>query len=361
MKRIAALGIILIIMAYLIPVLCEQTQKNEENSWINALIQNVEKQTQSEQTVEQNAKNEGMESSDVETMQDVSDDQSQQVTAPATVTVQVDGEVRTMDLEEYVAGVVAAEMPADYPADALSAQAVAARTYVMYKRAQGTDSEHPDALVCDDYRHCAAFADLDEEAGELWGLKASSCRKVIEEAVRQTAGMIVTCDGEPIAAVFHAASGGQTESAKAVWGTDISYLVSVDSEETETYRKKTTFTANEFRSVMLECYPKINLTGKPETWVTNIERESSGRVSECTIGGVTVKAAELRTQLGLSSTNFEVGTTEDTITFSCTGYGHGVGMSQYGAKAMAEDGQSWEDILLHYYSGTKIQRISAEE
>ena len=176
--------------------------------------------------------------------------------------------------------------------------------------------------------------------------------------MQQTEGRIVTYDGEPIAAVFHAASGGQTESAKAVWGTDISYLVSVDSAGEEEYRKKTTLTANEFRSVMLEHYPKINLTGKPETWVTDIEREKSGRVSQCTIGGVTVKATDLRTQLGLSSTNFEVGTTEDTITFSCTGYGHGVGMSQYGAKAMAEDGQSWEDILLHYYSGTKIERIS---
>lgn len=358
MKRIAALGMILIIMAYLVPVLCKETQKNEEKSFLSALIQNVEKQTESGNSVEQNAKNEGKTDSDVESMQDEPSNQSQTEDAPATITVQTDGTVRTMDLETYVAGVVAAEMPADYPEDALCAQAVAARTYAMYKRAQGTDSDHPDAVVCDDYRHCAAFADLEQDASELWGLKADTYRERIEQAVQQTEGRIVTYDGEPIAAVFHAASGGQTESAKAVWGTDISYLVSVDSAGEEEYRKKTTLTANEFRSVMLEHYPKINLTGKPETWVTDIEREKSGRVSQCTIGGVTVQATDLRTQLGLSSTNFEVGTTEDTITFSCTGYGHGVGMSQYGAKAMAEDGQSWEDILLHYYSGTKIERIS---
>lgn len=361
MKRIAALGVILIIMAYLIPVLGIKTQKEEEKSWFSTLIQNVENTTESEQSVEQSAKNEGKTPSDVETSEDGGENTSEERNTALDITVQIDGAVQTMDLEDYVAGVVAAEIPADYPADALSAQAVAARTYAMYKRAQGTDRDHPDAVVCDDYQHCAAFVDLEEEAGGLWGLGAHNSRKAIQDAVQETAGMIVTYGGEPIAAVFHAASGGQTESAQAVWGTDISYLVSVESEGEEPYQKKTTLTANEFRSILLEQYPKINLTGKPETWVTDTQRESSGRVSECTIGGVTIKATDLRTLLGLSSTNFEVGTTQDTITFSCTGYGHGVGLSQYGAKAMAEAGESWEDILLHYYSGTKIQQISVDE
>lgn len=151
---------------------------------------------------------------------------TESVTAAATdgltITVLVNGKAQEMPLETYVEGVTAAEIADDFPVEAIRAQAVAARTYAVYKQSRGRPAEHPDADVCDDYSHCAAYQ---PDAVKTFSTGYSRIRK----AVKDTAGQILTCDGAPIAAVFHCVSGPKTESAADVWGEDIPYLQSVVS------------------------------------------------------------------------------------------------------------------------------------
>ena len=311
-------------------------------------VQNVEIPADSQASTGQDAENTAAE-------------EAQPAQQPAhTLTVSVDGTVRELSLEDYVAGAVAAEMPASFPAEALKAQAVAARTFAQYKKSLGTDDTHPDAVVCDDPKHCAAYVDLDTQAEDLWGSKAAEWSEKVRQAAADTAGKIVTYNSQPIAAVFHAAAAKQTEAAVNVWGSDIPYLVAVDSagdEQCPKYDASVTRGAEEFRQIMLAKYPDINLTGLPKTWFTDIQSTEAGGVTSCKVGGKQMKGTEVRALLGLNSTHFTISTTDTSITFHTQGYGHGVGMSQYGAKGMAENGSSYEEILLHYYTGTTVADI----
>lgn len=350
MKRVFLLGIIAIFLVYCVPLGLQyyRNQPQAEESFHS--VQNVEMTEESQGENVDNAKQ-------TETVEDTSTEQAGQT----QITVSVDGTVREMDLEEYVAGVAAAEMPASFPEEALKAQAIAARTYAMYKKSLGQDETHPDAVVCDDYTHCAAFVDLDSESDDLWGKKADEWCEKVKKAAQDTAGEIVTYNGSPIAAVFHAAAAEQTESAVSVWGSDIPYLTSVESSGDKAcpkYDASVTFGAEEFRQIMLANYPDINLTGLPKTWFTEIQSSDAGGVTSCKIGGISLKGTEVRALLELNSTHFTISTTDTSITFHTEGYGHGVGMSQYGAKSMAEDGNTCEQILQHYYVGTEITTIS---
>ena len=172
---------------------------------------------------------------------------AESVTAAATggsnITVLVNGKAQEMPLETYVEGVTAAEIADDFPIEAIRAQAVAARTYAVYKQSRGRPAEHPDADVCDDYSHCAAYQ---PDAVKTFSTGYSRIRK----AVKDTAGQILTCDGAPIAAVFHCVSGPKTESAADVWGEDIPYLQSVVSPggtQYAGYESAVTLTADAFR------------------------------------------------------------------------------------------------------------------
>ena len=354
MKKIILLGFILIFVIYFVPIGYEMLPKQEEATLKEHAVARVEKKEESQEGIEQTATKEDNSTDSTE-----DDQETEEKTTAQTISlaVSIDGEVQEMDLEEYVAGVTAAEMPASFPKEAIKAQAIAARTFAASKIKSEPDDEHPDAAVCDDYTHCAAYLDLDTQAEQKWGSQAEEWREKIEQAVSETSGEIITYEGEPITAVFHAATGTETESAVDVWGADVPYLVSVDSdgdEECPDYTTSVTFGAEEFRQRMLTKYDDINLTGLPKTWFTDWERTEAGNVLKCTVGGVKAKGTTLRSLLGLRSTNFTVSTTETSITFETTGYGHGVGMSQYGAKYMAEQGSSCTDILTHYYTDTKI-------
>lgn len=351
-KRIFILGTIVIFLAYIVPVAFQYYRNHTEAEESIHTVQNVEIPSDSQGQVEQNAENDGDDAKQGE-------DSTQNET---TLAVSVNGTIREMPLEEYVAGAVAAEMPASFPDEALKAQAVAARTFAMYKQSLGTDDKHSDAVVCDDPAHCAAFVDLDGGAEELWGSKADEWTEKVRAASLDTAGQIVTYGGEPIAAVFHAAAAKETEAAVSVWGSDIPYLVGVDSSGDDAcpkYDASVTLSAEEFRQIMLKQYPDINLTGLPETWFTDIQTSEAGGVTSCKIGGKEMKGTAVRTLFALNSTHFTVSTTDTSITFHTEGYGHGVGMSQYGAKGMAEGGSSYKDILLHYYTGTELSDISS--
>lgn len=274
------------------------------------------------------------------------------------ITVQVEGKPRQMNLEDYVMGVVSAEIAPTFPEEAIKAQAVAARTYAAYKLTNGRPEAHADADICDDYHHCAAYMDMKVQASGRWGKNAETYQNTIEKAVRETAGEVIIYEKKPIIAVFCAAAGEKTESSEDVWGSRVPYLTNVASpggESCPKYQGKVTFSLTQFRDKISKAIPSANLTGAPNTWFKMSVRTAAGGIKTVKLGGVQVAGTDLREILGLNSTNFTIQFTKDSITFQTIGYGHGVGLSQYGARYMAEQGKSYQEILGHYYTGTKIE------
>ncbi|MBQ8144479.1 MAG: stage II sporulation protein D [Butyricicoccus sp.] len=276
------------------------------------------------------------------------------------IAVSVDGEISNLPLEIYVAGVVAAEVSPDFPDAALQAQAIAARTYAVYKQRMGRPAQHTEADVCNDPAHCTAYVDLAVEAGAIWGDSAEEYENAIVQAVQETAGKIVVYEGAPIIAVFSAAAAEQTEAAVDVWGSDIPYLVSVQSGgETACprYHDRVTVSAEEFRRSVREALPSADLSGTPDTWFQSEKRSEAGGVVSVELGGTAVRGTTVRTLAGLQSTHYTLETTDESLTFVTEGYGHGVGLSQWGARQMALDGADCETILTHYYKGTQIKDL----
>ena len=267
----------------------------------------------------------------------------------ATVSVlnHMDSTTQSMSLEDYLVGVVAAEMPAAFESEALKAQAVAARTYTMYK----SNSNDHDADVCTDFAHCQAYLS-DEEMHQNWGNDYDFYFARIKDAVYSTKGEFLTYNDEPIMAVFHSMGGGQTQSSGDVWGTQLPYLVSVPSpgEEAATnYTSTLTLTFDEFCSVIKNSYPEINIQSFLD--VSQPILTPSGHVGSILIDSVSIPGSKMRTMFNLRSTRFTLTFSGNSVTFNVTGYGHGVGMSQYGANAMAKEGKTYKEILSHYYQG----------
>ena len=274
-----------------------------------------------------------------------------------TIRVQVDGAVQEMNLDEYVQGVLRAEMPASFELEALKAQAVAARTETLYKAENGPVANHPDADICDDIQCCQAFLSEDE-AREAWGKDADAYTAKIATAVRETDGMVILYEDKPILAAFFSSASGQTNNSGDVWVNDLPYLQSVQSPEGEAevpnYYSVATFSAEEFRERFLAQYPEADLSGKPESWFGAETRNDSDMVLSITVGGVEVKGTQMRSLFSLRSAAFTVSAEDDEVTFHVTGYGHGVGMSQYGANVLAGEGKDYQEILKWYYTGVTI-------
>ncbi len=273
---------------------------------------------------------------------------------PSTVTVELDGKPTVLPLETYVEGVVAAEIAASFPVEAIRAQAVAARTYAVYKLGRGRPAAHPDADLCDDYRHCAAYRDAAAAAAAGGDLSR------VRQAVQDTAGQILTYEGAPIAAVFHCASGPRTEAARDVWDEDVPYLQSVVSpggSACSEYEGTVTLIADAFREKLAAALPAADVSGPPQGWFKASVRSDAGSVLTVQLGGVTVEGTAVRELFGLHSANFTITTDDDRISFHTIGYGHGVGLSQYGAKYMAEQGAAYDKILSHYYQDTVLSHV----
>ena len=279
--------------------------------------------------------------------------QNTTATAPA-VTIPVlhnDGIVRQMALDDYIFCVVLAEMPASFEAEALKAQAVAARTVAL--RCTQSDNRHSGA-ICTDSRCCQAY--MAEESYRAAGGTDTDIAK-IRAAVRDTTGQVLTYDGELIEATYFSCSGGYTEDAAAVWGSDVPYLQAVASpgeEQAEKFRQTVSFSSKEFADRLGR-----GLTGSCESWLGAVTRTEGGGVGTMIIGGKTYKGTELRTLLGLNSTAFTITAQGQTVTVTTSGWGHRVGMSQYGADAMAVAGSTYEQILAYYYQGTRIDKMPA--
>lgn len=274
-----------------------------------------------------------------------------------TLTIQDGDTTEQMTLESYLTGVVRGEMPAAFEMEALRAQAAAERSYVYYQMAAGRKDAHPDADFCTDHTCCSAY--LSETAArEKWGGDFAPWNTRVEQAVSDTDGQVVLYNGRPILAVFHSSSAGRTAAAGDVWSGDLPYLVSVDSPEGEetvpNYYSTVTFTAAEAKEKLLAAHPELKLSGTPDRWFGAAAENGSGRVETVSVGGTDIEGTELRRIFGLRSACFTVAADSESVTFRVTGYGHGVGMSQYGAEQLAKAGKTWQEILAWYYTGVTI-------
>lgn len=266
-------------------------------------------------------------------------------------------ETRTMNMEDYLKGVLCAEMPATFEKEALKAQAVAARSYTYY-RMENRSTEHPDCPVCTDFAHCKAYKDM-EEAKKGWGKNAKEYEKKICNAVEETKGEILKYNGDAALAVFHSqAAGGRTENSEDVWGGSVPYLVSVEShgeENAPNFYSEARFSFKEFKEKLEAYNSKIKIDGAED--IGQIKLSEGGNVKSISIGGEDISGKEMRSLFGLRSSCFKIILQGETVLFEVTGYGHGVGMSQYGANTMASEGYDYKQILAHYYSGTKLEAV----
>lgn len=263
--------------------------------------------------------------------------------------LQIDGTVTEQDLEGYLTQVLLAEIPASFEEEALKAQAVAARTYAW--KAYTTGEKHENGCVCTDPACCQAS--ITEETYLSKGGTQEGIEK-IRAAVYATAGSVLTYEEELIDATYFSCSGGSTEAAVAVWGTDVPYLQSVPSpNENAKYDSDTvSFSLEQFCNALGK-----ELNGDPQSWFRNVTYTEGGGVACMSIGGQDYSGTQLRKMLGLRSTVFSIASDKELITITTRGYGHRVGLSQYGANAMAKAGSNYEEILAHYYPGTQLQKV----
>ncbi len=254
---------------------------------------------------------------------------------------------------EYVFGVVAAEMGGGFEPEALKAQAVAAYSFALYR--SGENRSKPYDLTEDPSIDQGYLSRSDAKA--KWGERFSDYEKAIDDAIASVDGYkLVDDSSKPILAAYHAVSCGRTESAKVAWGQEISYLQPVESVGdllSPNYLSQRTFTAAEFAEKLA---PAVSLTGDKAEWLGKVTLSESGTVTEIVLGGKALSGEQVRSLLGLRSTAFELAPTDDGFIFNVKGYGHGVGMSQYGANYMAKCGSTFLEILSHYYTGCKMIR-----
>ncbi len=277
-----------------------------------------------------------------------------EVPAQTPVKVRTGPSVSRQDLDSYLTRVVLGEMPASFEEEALKAQSVAARTYAL--KASLTGGKHGDSSICTDAGCCQSY--ITETSYLEKGGTETSIEKV-RSAVEATSGQVLTYDGELIEATYFSCSGGATEDAAAVWGAEFPYLKSVSSpgeEKAAVYTQSRSFTPEEFQEALGRTLP-----GDPESWFTICTYTEGGGVAAMTICGETYSGTQLRSLLGLRSTAFTLEASPAQILLTTRGYGHRVGMSQYGADAMAASGSSYAQILAHYYPGTALQQLGIDE
>lgn len=265
------------------------------------------------------------------------------------ICVKMDNNTMTeIELDEYLTGVVLGEMPADFEPEALKAQVVVARTYTL-KRVL-SQRKHEDCDVCTNAACCQAYCSAEQY------LKAGNSQdklKKVSAAVLETEDLVLYYGTELIDATYFSCAGDRTEEALAVWGTDVPYLRSVESpgeEISDNYSTSVSFSVDTF----------LHLLGKSELepsqiHIGQITYTNGGGVDSIEICGTQYKGTQMRNLLGLRSTDFELTVTQDQVVITTKGYGHRVGMSQYGAQAMALQGSDFEEILQHYYPGTVLE------
>lgn len=266
------------------------------------------------------------------------------------------GEIEEVPVEEYVVGALCSEMPATFHTEALKAQAVSAHTWALYCQRQARESSQPYDFSADplNWQGYVTEEQARERFGDYfdqyWGRVKNAAQAVWQEIVVDEAG-------EPIVAAYHAISSGRTESAENVWGNPLSYLVPVDSAgdiHAPGYEESVSFTAEELQPLLQAAEPAPALSDDPSQWLSVLERSGSGYVTLVRVGDRSISGIELRELLGLRSSDFDFALQDGTFTFTTLGYGHGVGLSQYGADYLARQGSDYRAILEHYYTGASV-------
>lgn len=316
-------------------------EKEKNDSVNNVTNVNIQKSNKLSNNVEENSTNK---SNFTETKKDNYKETKKENIKKNEITVTVyrnNGKIINLELEEYVLGVVGAEMPASFNIEALKAQAILARTYALKSIKNG--KKLTDTVSTQAYKD-------NSELQKLWKNDYTKYYEKIKKAVNETKGKVILYNNEYIDAVYHSTSNGKTENSKNVWKNSLPYLVSVDSswdKNVKSYKKETIFEINEFCNIL-----KLDVE-EPITY--EIIHNETGRVRQITINNKTFSGTEFRNLLKLRSTDFEIEINDEKIKVTTYGYGHGVGMSQYGANEMAKQGYSYIQILKHYYTGVVIK------
>lgn len=253
-----------------------------------------------------------------------------------------------MTAQDYIFGVIAAEMPALYHTEALKAQAVAAYTYACYKRDQNANKKYD---ITTDYTVDQSYKEK-AQAKKDWGSKGDEYTKKIESVIEATTGQILTYNNKPILAVYHAVSSGRTYSAKDVWGTEIKYLQSASCEGDKLANNY--ICEFEFTTAQLKKKFSIDKNEEKMKLISNCKTKSGGLVESASVFGNKFSGSEIRNVLNLPSQNFTVTLNKNGCIITTYGYGHGVGMSQNGANYMANQGYSYKKILSHFYRNSKL-------
>ena len=271
------------------------------------------------------------------------------------------GEVEELTLDTYLYGVVSSEMPASFEKEALKAQAVVARTYTIYK-IQNNSQKHEGADICDNSACCQAWISKEDRLAKWEESTREEYWNKIVTAVEETKGKIITYEGKPINAFFHANSGGKTETTLNVWGgSGYPYLqtVATTGEEGYTqYQSEVICTKQEFTDKIKEKHSDFTIDFSQANCIQVLEYTDGDRVKTIQIGNLSLSGVEIRTIFGLKSANFTITIEGDNIKFSVLGYGHGVGMSQTGADSMAKAGSDYVEIIKHFYTGVEVEDVS---
>lgn len=262
--------------------------------------------------------------------------------------------IEELDLDVYLLGVVASEMPASFEIEALKAQAVVARTYTIYHMKNG--NKHEGANMCDSALCCQAWISKENRFARWEDGKEQEYWNKIEMAVNDTKGKVILYNGEPINAFFHSNSGGATELSVNVWGGDYPYLQTVETNGEDaytSYKSEVVLSKDELVQKMLEKYPEFKIDFSKDE-IKILEYTESGRVQKIRIGNQEIKGTDARLIFGLKSTKFDIEVQDDFIKFSVVGYGHGVGLSQCGSDVLAKNGKNYIEIIKHYYKDVKV-------
>lgn len=316
-------------------------EKEKNDSVNNVTNVNIQKSNKLSNNVEENSTNK---SNFTETKKDNYKETKKENIKKNEITVTVyrnNGKIINLELEEYVLGVVGAEMPASFNIEALKAQAILARTYALKSIKNG--KKLTDTVSTQAYKD-------NSELQKLWKNDYTKYYEKIKKAVNETKGKVILYNNEYIDAVYHSTSNGKTENSKNVWKNILPYLVSVDSswdKNVKSYKKETIFEINEFCNIL-----KLDVE-EPITY--EIIHNETGRVRQITINNKTFSGTGFRNLLKLRSADFEIEINDEKVKVTTYGYGHGVGMSQYGANEMAKQGYSYIQILKHYYTGVVIK------
>lgn len=291
---------------------------------------------------------------------DISDTQAVSTRNTVKILSTEKGSVTEIQLEDYIIGAVLAQMPADFEDEALKAQAVLAHTYIL--RRQMTENESPDqslkgADISDDTSLYQAYF-TEEQAKDFYGEQYDEAYSKVSKAVKAVENQVLTYESQPIVVAFHAISCGKTQSAKDLWGEDVPYLISVDSSmdmQLDDFETTVEMTFDELLEKLNSAFPEGDFSDISDV-LEITDTTDSGAVITVNAGRNQITGIDFSNALSLPSPCFTIDITDDVYTFTVKGYGHLIGMSQYGANLMAKEGKSYEEILEHYFQGATIQK-----